>query len=127
MDDNIWKPKIIWWIGENGVAVIGVGSRDAPFKYGYRVIEPDVFSKNRRAQLVANNKAGFFKIGFVLPFAPETNSIIVGFLRGTESMPPIEKLGRLIFGNTKRLENCRLRVIRLSLLLKLLCSVCPIL
>ena len=81
-------------LSENGVALIGVGSRDAPFKYGYRFIEPDVFSKNRRAQLVANNKAGFFKIGFVLPFAPETNSIIVRvFLRGTESMPPIEKLG----------------------------------
>ena len=79
-------------LSADGVAVIGVGSRNDPFKYGYRLIEADVLSKNQRAQMVANNKAGFFKIGFVLPISPENDSIIVRvFLRGTESGLPIGK------------------------------------
>ena len=70
-------------LDDRSVAIIGIGSEDEPFKYGSRIIEADVFSKNRHAQLIANNKAGFFKLSFEpSKHAASRNPILSVYLRG---------------------------------------------
>ena len=67
----------------NSVAIIGIGSEDEPFKYGSRIIEADVYSKNRHAQLIANNKAGFFKFGIEPSHLAASRSLTLRvYLRG---------------------------------------------
>ena len=78
-------------LGDKDFLLVAVGSETSPFLYDAQIIEADTLSKNRRAQLIANNTGGFFKVAFGKPLNVNDVHVRV-FWGGSDRSGELERL-----------------------------------